>query len=487
MPNAKRRSIGIILALGAGLVVGGGGVFLLTRGPSGAHDEHAVTKQTWQCPMHPSYTSDKPGECPICGMKLVPAEQADGGRAAANGKRKIAFYRSPMNPSQTSPVPRKDEMGMDYVPVYEDEVSGGSEAVSGLATVAIDDQRQQLIGLRTAPATIGPVGTGWRTVGRVAVDETRVRRINVKVDGFVEKLFVDYTGKPVRKGEPLLSMYSPELLSAQNEYLLAVQTRERLNQSGQAAIGDELVAASRRRLELWDIPSSEIAHLDRGGEPLRTLTLYSPISGVVTQKNVVQGSKIAAGDMPFEITDLSEVWVLADAYEKDFRRVRVGLPATFRLDAFPDTVFRGQVTFIQPVLDPVTRTAKLRLSFANPHGELRPDMFGEVSFEAKPHDALRVPFDAVIDSGEQKVVFVALGEGRFQPRRIETGTQSSDWVEVTSGLTPGEQVVTRANFLIDSESRLKAALAALAKPAPQQPPAPPDKPPAADGPAGDRK
>jgi Cu(I)/Ag(I) efflux system membrane fusion protein len=157
------------------------------------------------------------------------------------------------------------------------------------------------------------------------------------------------------------------------------------------------------------------------------------------------------------------------------------------LDAFPDTVFRGQVTFIQPVLDPLTRTAKLRLSFANPRGELRPDMFGEVSFEAKPHDALRVPFDAVIDSGEQKVVFVALGEGRFQPRRIETGAQSSDWVEVTSGLKPGEEVVTRANFLIDSESRLKAALAALAKPAQQQPPAPADKTPAPDPHAGHRK
>ena len=465
MGNTKKRPIGIILALAGGLALGGGGVFLAMRSHTHAHDEQASQAPRYHCPMHPTYTSDKPGECPICGMKLVQMESSRDAGAIAGGKRKIAFYRSPMNPSQSSPVARKDEMGMDYVPVYEDEVSGGSEAVSGLATVSIDSERQQLIGMRTAPVTVGPVGTGWRTSGRVAVDETRVRRVNVKVDGFVEKLFVDYTGKAVRKGEPLLSIYSPALLSAQSEYLLATQTRDRLRQGAQSSVGEELVTASRRRLELWDIPRSEIAHLEHGGEPLRTLTLYSPISGVVTQKSVVQGSKLSAGDMPFEITDLSEVWVLADAYEADFRRVRVGMPATFTLDAFPGRKFQGRVTFIQPVLDPSTRTAKLRLTFANPRGELRPDMFGEVSFEAKPRDGIRVPFDAVIDSGEQKIVFVALGEGRFQPRAVETGAQSSDWIEVKSGLKPGEQVVTRANFLIDSESRLKAALAALAKPA----------------------
>ena len=476
MGNTKKRPIGIILALVGGLAMGGAGVFLAMRGHTHTPAEQASESPKYHCPMHPTYTSDKPGECPICGMKLVPIEGTGAAGGKTDGKRRIAFYRSPMNPSQTSPTPRKDEMGMDYVPVYEDEVSGGSEAVSGLATVAIDSQRQQLIGMRTAPVTVGPVGTGWRTVGRVAVDETRVRRVNVKVDGYVERLFVDFTGKAVRKGEPLLSIYSPALLSAQSEYLLAVKTRDRLSQGGQASVGEELVTAARRRLELWDIPRSELAHLEHGGEPLRTLTLYSPISGVVTQKNVVQGSKLSAGDMPFEITDLSEVWVLADAYEADFRRVRVGMSATFTLDAFPGKKFPGRVTFIQPILDPVTRTAKLRLTFANPRGELRPDMFGEVSFDAKPRDGVRVPFDAVIDSGEQKVVFVALGEGRFQPRAIQTGAQSSDWVEVTSGLKAGEQVVIRANFLIDSESRLKAALAALAKPA-QQPAQPAGKAP----------
>ncbi len=436
------------------------------------HPEHSAPAeaakpagQRWHCPMHPTYVSDKPGDCPICGMKLVPIEPGDG------GTRRIAFYRSPMNPSQTSPVPRKDEMGMEYVPVSEDEAGGGAAGVEGYATVRIDAQRQQLIGLRTAPVVRAPIGAAWRTVGRVAIDETRVRRINVKVDGFVEKLYVDFVGKPVRRGQALFALYSPDLVSAQNEYLLAVKTRAQLGPSN-LHTGDELVQAARRRLELWDVPRSEIAHLDHGGDPLRTLTLYSPISGVVTAKSVVQGSKIAAGDTPFEVTDLSHVWVLADAYESDIGRVKVGTRATLRIDALPNRVFRGRVGFVDPLVDPKTRTAKIRVAFANPDLELKPDMFGDVSFEGRTRDALQIPLDAMIDSGAQKVVFVSLGDGRFQPREITTGAQTVDAVEVLSGLSEGDQVVARANFLIDSESRLKSALAAMAQKSPAGQPAP---------------
>jgi len=428
------------------------------------HDAESAAQQgpLYHCPMHPNYTSDKPGDCPICGMKLVPIEAADAGKA----EHRIVLYRSPMNPADTSPVPRKDSMGMDYVPVYEDEVSAAGE-VSGLAGVKIDAQRQQLIGLRTAEATKGPISGDWRTVGRVTVDETRVRKINVKIDGFVEKLFVDFVGKPVRRGEPLFALYSPDLLNAQNDYALAVRTRSQL---GGAPAGEDLVAAARRRLELWDVPRSAIAHLDHGGAPLRDLTLVSPISGVVTAKNIVQGSRIAAGDTPFEITDLSQVWVLADAHESDLPRAHLGTPVSLTLAAIPNRVFTGRVTFIEPVLDPKTRTAKVRLAFANPRGELRPEMFGEVVFHSRPHDGVRVPADSIIDSGDRKVVFVAIGDGRFQPREVKTGDAAGDMVEVLSGVQAGESVVARASFLVDSESRLKAALAALtSKPAATKP------------------
>ena len=421
----------------------------------------AQAKPLYVCPMHPSITSDHPGECPICGMKLVKTD-AGGTAGGAKGPRKIAFYRSPMDPKQTSPVPRKDEMGMDYLPVYEDEVRGEGEKVEGLATVNIEPQRQQLIGLRTAEATRGSVAGSWRTVGRVSVDETRVHHINVKVSGFVERIYVDYVGKLVRAGQPLFSVYSPDLLSVQQEYLVALQTSKALgSRSAAAGAGESLVESARQRLKLWDIPESEIRRLEKTGQPTKTLTLYSPMSGVVTKKDVVMGHRLEEGAMPYEITDLSEVWVLADAYESDFSRLKLGMPASLTLQAFPNRSFKGKVIFIDPILDPKTRTAKVRLSFPNPTGDLRPEMFGEVTLQSPAREGLRIPTDAIINSGTKKVVFVALGEGKFQPREVTLGTAGTEFVEILSGVKTGEQVVTRANFLIDSESRLRASLAAM--------------------------
>jgi Cu(I)/Ag(I) efflux system membrane fusion protein len=366
-----------------------------------------------------------------------------------------------MDAKQTSPVPRKDEMGMDYVPVYEDEVSGGGATVEGLATVNIDPQRQQLIGLRTAEATRGPVAGSWRTVGRVGVDETRVHHVNIKVSGFVEHVYVDYVGKYVKAGEPLFSIYSPDLLSVQQEFLVALRTRKALGDGPEASAGDNLVESARERLRLWDIPESEIARLEKTGEPRKTLTLHSPMSGVVTKKDVVMGHRLEEGAMPYEITDLSAVWVLADAYESDLSRLKLGMTANLTLQAFPNRTFKGKVIFVDPILDPKTRTAKVRLAFPNPTGDLRPEMFGEVTLQSPAREGLRIPADAVIDSGTKKVVFVALGEGKFQPREVKLGTAGTEFVEVLSGLQPGDKVVTRANFLIDSESRLRASLAAM--------------------------
>jgi Cu(I)/Ag(I) efflux system membrane fusion protein len=459
--SPARRRFGvpaIAVALVVGLAAGAGGLRLL----SGGHDHGGATAETkkpvWQCPMHPTVTQDHPGDCPICGMKLVEVKGGGGGKA---GERKVAFYRSPMDAKQTSPTPRKDEMGMDYVPVYEDELQGGGAPVEGLATVQIDPARQQLIGLRTAPVTAGPVGGAWRTTGKVAVDETRVHHVNVKVEGFVERIYVDFVGKPVRRGDPLFSIYSPELLSLQNEYLLALKMKKELGSGALAGSGDELVRSARARLELWDIPDSALEELERTGKPQKSLTLHAHMSGVVTKKDVVQGHKLAAGDMPYEITDLSEVWVLADVYETDLVRTKVGMPATLTLPAVPNKTFSGRVVFIDPVLDPKTRTAKVRIAFANPKGELRPEMYGEVTLRATAREGLRIPADAVIDSGTKKVVFVSLGEGKFQPREVKLGASDADQVELLSGLESGEQVVVRANFLVDSESRLKASLAAI--------------------------
>src|SRR5439155_24481964 len=273
-----------------------------------------------------------------------------------------------------------------------------------------------------------------------------------------------YVGKPVRRGERLFSLYSPDLLSLQQDYLLAVRTQDQL--------GSDLVAAARRRLELWDVPEAEIVELTRSQLPRRTLTLRSPISGVVTAKSIVQGSRLGAGDTPFELTDLSQVWVLADAHETDLPRVQLGTPVTLSLAALPDRAFKGRVRFIEPVLDARTRTAKVRLSFPNPRGELRPEMFGQVIFPSRPKQALRLPADSIIDSGERKIVFAAIGDGRFEPREIKVGDTAGDLVEVVTGLEAGERVVEHASFLVDSESRLKAAISALTSKAKAEPPSP---------------
>jgi len=417
----------------ASAVLGGGAVHLLAHRED-AHDAHASAPADtaspatpeqaatqYQCPMHPSIVQDHPGDCPICGMDLVAMTPA-----------------APGDP--------------------------GASTVEGLAPVTIDPSRQQLIGLRTAPVTQGKVGGVWRTNGRVAMDETRVRRVNMKVSAFVEQVYADFTGKPVRKGEALFSIYSPQLLAAQEEYLLALRTREALNQAGGMATqdGDTLVAAARRKLELWDVPPAVLERLARTGEASRTLPLVSPISGVITRKDVVEGARVELGATPYEIVDLSRVWVLADVYESELRHVKVGMPATLHLKAFPNRVFAGKVVFLDPVLDPTTRTVKVRLEFPNPDGDLRPEMFGEVTLRGTTREGLKIPSDAVVPTGTTHVVFVALGDGRFQPREVRLGDSDGKSVEVTSGLKAGEQVVTGANYLVDSESRLRASLAALA-------------------------
>jgi Cu(I)/Ag(I) efflux system membrane fusion protein len=299
-------------------------------------------------------------------------------------------------------------------------------------------------------------------VGRVEVDPTRVRTMNIKVEGYVERLFVDFVGLQVRRGQPLFSLYSPSMLAAENEYVLAIQTRDALARAGAPdADGASLVQASRRKLELWDVPAAEIERLETTRTPSRALTFLSPISGVVTAKNVVQGSSVNAGDTPFEITDLGEVWVMADAYESDLSSVRVGMPAALELKAYPDRTFRGMVAFIDPLLDPATRTAKVHMHFPNPRLELKPAMFGDVVLEGRDRTGLRVPADAVIRTGTRDVVFLALGDGRFAPREVRLGARNGSEVEVRSGLAAGQQVVTRANFLVDSESQLRASLAAM--------------------------
>jgi Cu(I)/Ag(I) efflux system membrane fusion protein len=304
-------------------------------------------------------------------------------------------------------------------------------------------------------AEMRSLGRSVRTVGRVAVDETRLYKISTKFDGYIEKLYVNVTGQQIRKGQPLFSVYSPDLLSTQQEYLLA---RRAAKQS------PSLLAASRQRLLLWDVTPAEIRELERTGAARKSLTIYSPANGYVLNKIAVEGARVAPGEPLFEIANLDRVWIQADVYESELQFIRLGAPATTTLSYIPGRTWTGRVTFIAPTVDPMTRTVKVRSEFDNADGALKPEMFGDVVIDQPERRVVVVPYSAVLQTGTRSVVFVVKGNGTFEPREVQTGTKSGDFMEVRSGVAAGEKVVTQANFLIDSESRLKAALAGMSAP-----------------------
>ena len=441
------RSI-FLLLLGA--VLGAGGMAAYGHFAHPAAQEAQAPAAQYHCPMHPIYTIDRQGDCPICGMKLTPIGTQAQGPAAA---RKPRFYRSPMDPKRTSPVPMKDEMGMNFIPVFDETTA--TAAVDGLSTVQISPERQQLLGVRGVAAAMGPVGGSWKATARVAADERKVRRITVKFEGFIEKIQGLVVGQSVHKGQPLATLYSPELLGAENEFVLAVQTDKATGGSS------GLAATARTRLQLMDVPKGTIDSMARGGKAPRTYSVSAPTAGIVTAASVVPGSRVVPGDALFEVSDLSHVWVFADVRMPDLARVHLGMAATVSVASLPGRTFPGTVSLIDPNVDPKTRTVRVRIAVDNPNGELRPDLFGEVELLEEPREGLRIPRDAVVDSGTRQVVFLVQPDGHFEPRPVQLGAVVGEEVEVVHGLVVGDRVVTRANFLLDSESRLQSALSSM--------------------------
>lgn len=384
----------------------------------------------------------------------------------ANGG-KILYYRNPMGLSDTSPVPKKDSMGMDYIPVYAgEETSDGSVKVS-LAKV-------QRLGVRTEPAIMRPMTRTVRAVGTVQIDERRLFAVNTKFEGWIEKLHVNATGQPVRRGQPLMEVYSPELVVAQQEYLLARRSLGEMAGAGAEirASAQHLADASLRRLRNWGISDDQIERLERGGTSTRALTIYSPASGVVLEKTAVDGMRFTAGESLYRIVDLSSVWLIADIFEQDIRLVREGQSVKVTADAFPGKSFAGKVSFIYPAVSRETRTAKIRIEVPNPGQALKTDMYASVELSAPvaAAQALAVPESAVLDSGTRQVVLVDRGEGRFEPREVRLGARADGYYEILSGLQPDERVVVGATFLIDAESNLRAALKAFSAPEGEQVP-----------------
>jgi RND family efflux transporter MFP subunit len=398
------KKVAILFLIGAAYV-GGYGYGRWYAKPAPAATERKPLY--WVDAMHPWYKSDKPGIAPDCGMKLVPV------------------YTVP------------------------EEKPG---------TLQIPPEKQQLMGVALGAAEYESATSSIRAAARLTLDETKIAKVQTKLEGWIEKVAVNFTGKLVQKGDPLLTIYSPEAWATQQEYLLAAKA-ERVMQDNPVheMLGstENLVAAARKRLELWDISDAQIDEISRTGQPLKNLTLYSPISGFVMERNAFPSQRVTPDTVLYTVADLSTVWVIADVFEYEAVNIHLNQPATLTLAYLPGRTFHGRVSYILPQVDPATRTLKVRIEVANPGYALKPDMYGEVEFQTGGARKLVVPQSAVLNSGDRQTVFVDRGNGTFEPRAVKIGEQLDGRIEILSGLKAGERIVVSGNFLMDSESRLK--------------------------------
>lgn len=368
----------------------------------------------------------------------------------AKGNRKILYYRNPMGLPDISSVPKKDTMGMDYIPVYADEHDDPN-------TVKVSLDKIQRSGVRTEKVAALPISKTVRGIGNVQHDESLLWVVTVRSDGYIEKLFVNKTGQHVKKGEPLFRFYSPQVQVAQADLMVALRAQGTLSRSE----AERSLAGAMQKLRNLDVPDSRIEEVRATMTNPRTLDWASPATGDIVEKKVVEGQRVAAGDELFRIADHSRVWVVAEVAEADISEIELGMRATVRLRAFPAEPHEGVVAFIYPeMMKPETRTVSVRIELPNPGGEMKTGMYADVVFHSGDGEApvTAVPDSAVIDSGARQVVLVAKGEGRFEPRAVKLGRRGNGYTEITEGLQVGEEVVTSATFLIDAESNLKAAL-----------------------------
>jgi Cu(I)/Ag(I) efflux system membrane fusion protein/cobalt-zinc-cadmium efflux system membrane fusion protein len=415
--------------------------------------------------MHPEVMQDMPGDCPLCGMDLVEIEttaatESAGVRPAASTEREVLHWYAPMDPSYIRDEPGLSPMGMKLVPRYLDEATGAEAGV-----IRIDPVQVQNIGVVTARATREDIARQSRTVGILDFDANGITWINTKFEGWIEKVHVNYVGQEVRRGQPLFEIYSPELVTTQEEYLRALGYRASLGDSGRPEPirqAESLVRSTRDRLAFWDITDEQIRHLETSGKAQRRLTVTSPADGVVAEvmSEALVGMYVKPGMDLYKIADLSTVWVHADVYEMDLPWVREGQPAVVAFRNDPGRTFHGEVLFLYPEVNRDTRTLQICVEVPNPDRHLRPGMYADVLLQGPPvTGAVVVPQSAVILSGERDILFVDLGEGRFEPREVTLGIRGEgDRVQILKGVAAGEDVVTQAQFLLDSESRIQEAI-----------------------------
>ncbi|TPQ24218.1 efflux RND transporter periplasmic adaptor subunit [Methylomonas koyamae] len=405
-------------------------------------------------PMNPKVTSPIPTKDEM-GMDYLPVYADEVSQTAQTNKGRVLYYRHPMGAADTSPVPKKDEMGMDYLPVYEGEANRSK-------LLSISPEKIQKLGVKTENVQYRDLTRSIRALGSIQVDERRLHIINAKFEGWIQRLLVNSTGQSVKRGQPLLEIYSPDLLTAQQEYLIARQGEVALDQASPQALttAQQLTRNALKRLKNWDIGTAQLQGLQERGLVIETLSLQSPVNGVVMDKPAVEGMRFMPGEVLFQIADLSRVWLMVDVFEPDLEWVKLGQEVSVNIKAYPDKSFHGKVSFIFPTLNTDTRTVKVRVDMDNAQGFLKPGLYGSVELltTQQRHRELSVPDSAILDSGTRQVALVQVDDGRFEPRTVKIGHQANGFSEVLEGLQEGDNVVTRANFLIDAESNLKSAL-----------------------------
>jgi len=465
-PKARANAVSgnkhIVATAVIALLVGSGlGYWFSSGKTAGSATQHAVMSKPkalfYRNPMNPAITSPIPAKDEM-GMDYIPVYAED----KQAKKPEPLFYRNPMNPAITSPLPAKDEMGMDYIPVYPEE-NAGTAAPAG--TVRIDPTVVQDMGVRTTAVKRATLSRNIRTIGRVTYDEERVARLHPKYDGWVEKLIIDKTGDRIRKGSTLMSIYSPQLVSTQEEYLLALDNAEKLKGSPFVDVREgaaSLLRSSKERLQLFDVSKRQIDQLTAGRKVMKGMQINSPFDGIVMNIGAREGERITPQTELYMIADLTRIWVIVDLYEDDIPWVRTGDTAKMEVAGIPGRVFTGKVAYIYPYLDAKSRTVKIRMEFANKGLVLKPEMYANVDIHSnKQVDAIVVPAEAIVRTGTQEQVFVQRSPGQFEPRSVTIGVTSNGQTQIVSGLEAGEIVVTSSQFLLDSESKLQEATAKM--------------------------
>ncbi|MDG4591249.1 MAG: efflux RND transporter periplasmic adaptor subunit [Defluviicoccus sp.] len=426
---------------------------LYYKDPMGGPDTSPVPKKdSMGMDYLPVYADEQPNAQATSPAPPKPVE-------TARGDRKPLYYRNPMGLPDTSPVPKKDSMGMDYIPVFAEDVEAAAQGF-----VKISPERVQMIGVQSEAASRRNLVRPLRAVGSVQFDERRTYVVSTRYEGWIEKLLVKTTGEKVRRGQPLMEIYSPDLVLAQQEYSLLRQSIDESGGGETAATSRRLLEGAEQRLRYLDFPAAALEHLRAGGAPRASVTMPSPVSGTVIDKPSVQGMRFMPGEPLYRIVDMSTVWLIAEIFEQDLAGVRVGQSAAITVKAYPGRSFTGRVAFIYPVVGEQTRTARVRIEMANPDDLLKADMYAsvEIASPVGPRDVLAIPESAVIDSGARQIVLIDHGDGRFEPRAVKLGDRAEGYVAVIDGVRADERVVVSANFLIDAESNLKAALSSFA-------------------------